>query len=288
MNEICIEVECFNLKYTLECGQCFRWKKIVENNQKITYTGIVFDRVIKITQIDNILYVTSSNMDNLKSIILKYFDLNTSYVKIENEISKIDDNVNKAVKNSTGIRILKQDFFEMIISYIISANNNIPRISKSILDISKKYGNKIMFENEEYYLFPTLEQLSKVTEEEFKMCKVGFRARYLKNTIKYIIENKINFNELNNMQTSEIKEILMKMQGIGEKVADCILLFAFSRKEVFPIDVWVERVMSKLYFVKLDGKVSKRDILNYARNNFKEYAGIVQQHLFFNIREKLI
>ena len=288
MNEIYIEVECFNLKYTLECGQCFRWKKNVENNQKITYTGIVFDRVIKITQIDNKLYVTSSNMDNLKSIILKYFDLNTSYVKIENEISKIDDNVNKAVKNSTGIRILKQDFFEMIISYIISANNNIPRISKSILDISKKYGKKIMFENEEYYLFPTLEQLSKVTEEEFKMCKVGFRARYLKNTIKYIIENKINFNELNSMQTSEIKEILMKMQGIGEKVADCILLFAFSRKEVFPIDVWVERVMSKLYFVKLDGKVSKKDILNYARNNFKEYAGIVQQHLFFNIREKLI
>ena len=288
MKEICIKVNCFNLKYTLECGQCFRWNKIYEDDKKVTYIGVIKDRVIKISEQDDKLYVSSSNMDKLEEIITEYFDLNTDYKKIENVISKIDKNVNTAVKNSTGIRILNQDFFEMIISYIISANNNIPRISKSINEISKRYGKEIIFENNKYYLFPNLEDLLKVTEEEFKSCGVGFRARYLKNTVKAINENKINFEYMMKLDTICAKTELMKMQGIGPKVADCILLFSLNRKEVFPIDVWVERVMSKIYFKDLKGKVSKKDIINYSNNNFKEYAGIVQQHLFFNIRENLI
>lgn len=288
MKEICIKVNCFNLKYTLECGQCFRWNKIYEDDKKVTYIGVIKDRVIKISEQDDKLYVSSSNMDKLEEIITEYFDLNTDYKKIENVISKIDKNVNMAVKNSTGIRILNQDFFEMVISYIISANNNIPRISRSINEISKRYGKEIIFENDKYYLFPTLEELLKVTEEEFKSCGVGFRARYLKNTVKAISENKINFEYMMKLDTICAKSELMKMQGIGPKVADCILLFSLNRKEVFPIDVWVERVMSKIYFKDLKGKVSKKDIINYSNNNFKEYAGIVQQHLFFNIRENLI
>ena len=288
MKEICIKVNCFNLKYTLECGQCFRWNKIYEDDKKVTYIGVIKDRVIKISEQDDKLYVSSSNMDKLEEIITEYFDLNTDYKQIESVISKIDKNVNTAVKNSTGIRILNQDFFEMIISYIISANNNIPRISKSINEISKRYGKEIIFENNKYYLFPNLEDLLKVTEEEFKSCGVGFRARYLKNTVKAINENKINFEYMMKLDTICAKTELMKMQGIGPKVADCILLFSLNRKEVFPIDVWVERVMSKIYFKDLKGKVSKKDIINYSNNNFKEYAGIVQQHLFFNIRENLI
>lgn len=288
MKEICIKVNCFNLKYTLECGQCFRWNKIYEDDKKVTYIGVIKDRVIKISEQDDKLYVSSSNMDKLEEVISEYFDLNTDYKQIESVISKIDKNVNTAVKNSTGIRILNQDFFEMVISYIISANNNIPRISKSINEISKRYGKEIIFENNKYYLFPNLEDLLKVTEEEFKSCGVGFRARYLKNTVKAINENKINFEYMMKLDTICAKTELMKMQGIGPKVADCILLFSLNRKEVFPIDVWVERVMSKIYFKDLKGKVSKKDIINYSNNNFKEYAGIVQQHLFFNIRENLI
>ena len=288
MKEICIKVNCFNLKYTLECGQCFRWNKIYEDDKKVTYIGVIKDRVIKISEQDDKLYVSSSNMDKLEEIITEYFDLNTDYKQIESVVSKIDKNVNMAVKNSTGIRILNQDFFEMVISYIISANNNIPRISRSINEISKRYGKEIIFENNKYYLFPTLEDLLKVTEEEFKSCGVGFRARYLKNTVKAINENKINFEYMMKLDTICAKTELMKMQGIGPKVADCILLFSLNRKEVFPIDVWVERVMSKIYFKDLKGKVSKKDIINYSNNNFKEYAGIVQQHLFFNIRENLI
>lgn len=288
MDELCLKVECFNLKYTLECGQCFRWKKVYEDDTQVTFIGIIKDRVIKITQKGKEILVKSSKDENLEQIVMDYFDLNTDYKKIEEEISKIDKNVNIAVKNSSGIRILNQDFFEMIMSYIISANNNIPRISKSILEISKRYGKKVEFEDNIYYLFPTLSELLNVSEEDFKKCGVGFRARYLKNTVKYIKENNTNYIDMNRLDTVTLKNELMKMQGVGPKVAECIMLFSMKRKEVFPIDVWVERVMSKLYFKDLGGKVKRKDIVKYSEDNFKSYAGIIQEHLFMNIREKLL
>ena len=164
MKEIIIKVTCFNLKYTLECGQCFRWNKIDEEY----YIGVIKDRVIKIKQKGNKLYVSSDNMNNLENVIYEYFDFNTNYINIEKRISKIDENVNNAVKNTSGIHILNQDFFETLISYIISANNNIPRISKSVNLISQKYGKQIIFENEEYYLFPTPNELKDVSEEDLE------------------------------------------------------------------------------------------------------------------------
>lgn len=288
MNEICIKVKCFNLKYTLECGQCFRWKKVYEDTEKVTFIGIIKDRVLSVTQCENKLFIKSSKMDALEEIVKEYFDLNKDYEKIEKEISKIDKNVELAVKNTSGIRILNQDFFEMVISYIISANNNIPRISKSILELSKKYGQKVEFQNNTYYLFPTLEELLNVSEEDFKKCGVGFRARYLKNTVKYMKENNVDYRKLNDLKTDELKKELMKMQGVGPKVAECIMLFSMKRSEVFPIDVWVERVMSKLYFKDLDGKVKRKDIIKYSEDNFKTNAGIIQEHLFMNIREQMI
>lgn len=286
MEELEIKVDCFNLKYTLECGQCFRWEKVTDEDN--IYIGVIRDRVIKIKQDGNKLIVSSNNMENLELIIKNYFDIFTDYKGIEEEISKIDDNVNKAVKNTTGIRILNQDFFETLISFIISANNNIPRISRSIKEISKRYGKKILFDEKEYFLFPTPEQLRDIDEEEFRQCGVGFRAKYIKNTVKDILELKIDINDIENIDTVKLRELLMKMQGVGPKVADCILLFSCSRKEVFPIDVWVERVMCNLYFNETGKVMKKKEILEYADNNFGKYAGIVQQHLFHNIREKMI
>lgn len=286
MKELVLDVDCFNLKYTLECGQCFRWKTL--SNEDNVYIGVIYDRVIKIMQNGNKLYIKSNKEENLNEVIYRYFDLNKDYNKIETKISMIDDNVKNAVKNTSGIRILNQDFFETLISYIISANNNIPRISRSINDISKKYGNRVVFENEEYFLFPTPLQLSKVTEEDFKKCGVGFRARYLKHTVEDILNNKINIQEINNMTTEELRNILLKLQGVGPKVADCILLFSCRRSEVFPIDVWVERVMTNLYFKEFGRTMKKKEILEYASTNFKEYSGIVQQHLFYNVREGMI
>lgn len=284
MKEIIIEVTCFNLKYTLECGQCFRWNKIDEEY----YIGVIKDRAIKIKQKGNKLYVSSDNMNNLENVIYEYFDFNTNYINIEKKISKIDENVNNAVKNTSGIHILNQDFFETLISYIISANNNIPRISKSVNLISQKYGKKIIFENEEYYLFPTPNELKDVSEEDFKKCGVGFRARYLKYAVEGILSKKINIEKLRGLPTNKLKMELLKIMGVGPKVADCILLFSCKRREVFSIDVWVERVMTNLYFKDYGRAMKKKEILEYAEKYFGNDAGIVQQHLFYNVREGLI
>ena len=273
-----LEVECFNLKYTLECGQCFRWECVEEN----TYIGVIQDRVIKIKQEGNKILIWSSLKENLEEVISEYFDLNKDYKSLEKIISKLDKNVEESLKYSSGIHILNQPLFETIISYIISANNNIKRISRSVKDISKMYGKKVVFEDSDYYLFPTLEELANITIDELLECGTGFRARYIRHTIEYFMDNKEFIAGLNNVDTLEAKKRLTSLMGIGPKVADCILLFSLKRGEVFPIDVWVKRIMEKLYF---KNETSLKEIAKYAKNNFGEYAGIVQQHLFHNVRE---
>ena len=281
MDELKIKVDCFNLKYTLECGQCFRWK-----NNNDYYVGVIKDRVIKIRQDGDYIYVRSNEQKDLEKVIKEYFELEKDYSSIEKRIASLDDYVKKALKNTSGMRHLKQDFFETIISYIISANNNIPRISKSVNEISKRYGKKIEFDNEEYYLFPTPEQLRDVTIDDYRACGVGFRDKYIYNTVKRINNKEIDLVKMQDMDTSSLRKELLSLMGIGPKVADCILLFSCGRQEVFPIDVWVERVMKKLYFN--DENISKKEILKYASDNFGNDAGIVQQHLFYNIRENMI
>lgn len=281
MSDLVIKAKPFNLKYTLECGQCFRWNKINENE----YMGVISDRVIKISQQDDKLYITSNNKENLEKVVKNYFDLNFDYENVEKQISLIDLNVSQAVKNTTGIRILNQSHFETLISYIISANNNIPRISKSVNDISLKYGKKVEFENNYYYIFPKAEDLKDVTDEDYQKCGVGFRARYIKHTVEDILDGKINLEELKTLKTDTVRTELLNLMGVGPKVADCVLLFSYSRKEVFPVDVWVKRVMEKLYFKKA---TSLKQISEYSKNSFGKYAGIVQQHLFYNIREGMM
>ena len=273
-----LNVECFNLKYTLECGQCFRWECIEDN----TYIGVIEDRVIKIKQQGNKLLIWSSLTTNLEQAVSKYFDLNKDYLFLEKEIAKIDKNVEESLKYSSGIRILNQPLFETIISYIISANNNIKRISRSVKDISRKYGKKVLFEKNEYYLFPTLEEIANITIDDLLECGTGFRARYIKNVINYFLDNKNFLMNLENMDTENARKSLMSLMGVGPKVADCILLFSLKRGEVFPIDVWVKRIMEKLYF---KDNTSIKEISEYAKDKFGKYAGIVQQHLFHNVRE---
>lgn len=273
-----LNVECFNLKYTLECGQCFRWECIEDN----TYVGVIEDRVIKIKQEENKILVWSSLVDNLEEVVCEYFDLNKDYVSLEEEIAKIDKNVEESLKYSSGIRILNQPLFETIISYIISANNNIKRISRSVKDISRKYGKKVVFENNEYYLFPTLEEIKNITMDDLLECGTGFRARYIKNVINYFSDNNEFLINLKEMDTDSARKSLMALMGVGPKVADCILLFSLKRGEVFPVDVWVKRIMEKLYF---KDNTSIKEISEFAKDKFGKHAGIIQQHLFHNVRE---
>ena len=281
MEEIKIKVNCFNLKYTLECGQCFRWKYLDGY-----YVGVIKDRVIKIRQDKDYLYVKSNNMDNIENVVRDYFELDKDYESIEKRIVKVDDYVKEAIKNTSGLRHLNQDFFETIISYIISANNNIPRISKSVNEISKRYGKKIEFEDEDYYLFPTPKQLENVSIEDYRNCGVGFRDKYIYDTVMKINQKQVDLDSMQKMNTSNLRKELLNLMGVGPKVADCILLFSCNREEVFPIDVWVERVMEKLYFN--NESTTKKKILEYATSHFGSDAGIIQQHLFYNIRENML
>lgn len=269
-------VENFNLKYTLECGQCFRWKA-VECNE---YIGVIQDRVLRVKQIDNLLYVWSNKEENLEEVVKHYFALDIDYNALEKQIAKIDANVKKSLEFSSGIRILRQPLFETYISYIISANNNISRISKSVDLIAKKCGKPQEFEGKIYYTFPDVQGLSKLTMDDLLSCGVGFRARYILRDVELL--QKEDLSVLCNMDTLAAYNKLVEYQGIGPKVADCILLFALERYEVFPVDVWVKRIMEKLYF---ETNTSLKTIREYATLNFGKYAGIVQQHLFFNVRE---
>lgn len=273
-----LEVKCFNLKYTLECGQCFRWKNINDNE----YIGVIYDRVIRIKQQGNTLHIWSNKNENLKEVVMRYFDLEKDYELLEKQISKIDENVAKSLEYSSGIRILNQPLLETIISYIISANNNIKRISRSVNDISKRFGKEVEFEGEKYYLFPTLTEMKFITIDDLLSDGTGFRARYIKHDIEYFLENPNFLDELKNLNTEDATKILSTLMGVGPKVADCILLFSLGKSEVFPIDVWVKRIMEKLYFKE---NKSIKEIKKYANEKFGEYGGIVQQHLFHNVRE---
>ena len=268
MEEIKIKVNCFNLKYTLECGQCFRWKYLDGY-----YVGVIKDRVIKIRQDKDYLYVKSNNMDNIENVVRDYFELDKDYESIEKRIVKVDDYVKEAIKNTSGLRHLNQDFFETIISYIISANNNIPRISKSVNEISKRYGKKIEFEGEDYYLFPTPKQLENVTVDDYRSCGVGFRDKYIYDTVKRINEKQVDLDNIQKMDTLDLRKELLNLMGVGPKVADCILLFSCNREEVFPIDVWVERIMEKLYFNSQT--TTKKKILEYATSHFGSDADMI-------------
>jgi len=189
-----------------------------------------------------------------------------------------------SVEYGKGIRILNQDLWETIISFIISANNNIPRIKGIIERLSAKYGKKIEWNGKKYYTFPTPEELKEVSVEDYRKLGLGFRDIRLYETTKMILENKVDLQKLReNPDTKEVREQLLTLSGVGPKVADCILLFSdLKRFEVFPIDVWVRRVMNDLYIKEEDEtKVSKVKIEKIANEKFGNLAGLAQQYLFY-------
>ena len=277
--------ETFELKDIFECGQCFRWNEQEDGS----YTGIWKENVVNIKkEREDFVFTGICENNNLEEEIQKYFDLDRNYEEIKKELSKKDEYMKTSIAYGKGIRILNQDLWETIISFIISANNNIPRIKGIIERLSKAYGDKIKWKGKEYYTFPTPMQLKNVTVEEYRKLGLGFRDVRLYETTKMILEGKVDLQELkNNPNTVEVREKLLTLSGVGSKVADCILLFSdLKRLEVFPIDVWVRRVMNDLYIQNEDEtKVSKKEIEKIARNKFGNLAGLAQQYLFYWRRE---
>lgn len=281
-----------NLKYTLEnvksfeltdifeCGQCFRWN-VQEDG---SYIGVVDNAVIEVRKIGQDVVFESNDIDNLEELVTKYFDLDRDYEKIKQTLSNIDDNLAKSISYGAGIRLLNQNLWETIISFITSANNNIPRIKKIIETLARTYGKEIEFKGKTYYTFPKPEEMEVATVEDFRKAGLGFRDKYVYKVVQMVQSGRLNLNALEQMkETSKIREELLKLPGVGEKVADCILLFSsLKRLEVFPIDVWVRRVMNELYIQEEDeAKVDKKQIQKLAYEKYKDLAGIAQQYLFY-------
>lgn len=279
-NKVILEgVSDFDPKHIFECGQCFRWKEQGDGS----YTGVAKGRVINVFREGDTIYLKNTNLEDFNNIWKDYFDLDTDYSKIKNELRNMDEYLEKATEFGWGIRLLRQDPWEMIISFIISSNNRIPMIQKAIKNLSREYGTYIgSYEGEDYYDFPTPQQLSKASIEEIRACSTGFRDKYIKSTTEEVIKNNDDVYSYRNLSTEDCIKELLKFNGIGPKVGDCIALFGMQKYDTFPVDVWVKRVMQEFY---VEDDMSLPKIRKYAIDKFGDLSGFAQQYLFYYARE---
>lgn len=274
------DVLSFEPKHIFECGQCFRWDEESDGS----YTGIVGKNVINVNKVDNTIEFSSFGANNLEELVTNYFDLNRDYEKIKSKLSKIDSYLANSIEYGSGIRILNQDLWETIISFIISANNNIPRIKGIINKISKAYGEEIEWNGVKYYTFPTAEKLANATVADLRNLGLGFRDVRVYETTHKILNKEVDLDKLHEEpNTQKVRDSLLTLSGVGPKVADCILLFStLKRFDVFPIDVWVRRVMNELYIKNEDeSKVNKKEIEKLAKEKYGNLEGLAQQYLFY-------
>lgn len=274
------DVNNFELNHIFDCGQCFRWNRLENGN----YIGIAFGKVIEVEKKENDVIIYNINEEEFNNVWKEYFDLDRDYGKIKNVLSE-DKLLKKSVDFGYGIRILKQEPFEILLSFIISANNRIPMIKRAIENISKKAGEKLKYKNETFYAFPSIERLNKFTEQDFEECGVGFRAKYLKDTVGKVYRGEFDLENISTLNDDECHAALQLFMGVGPKVADCIMLFSMGKYTAFPVDVWVKKAMMKFYVAP---DVSLKKIRDFGRDKFGEFSGFAQQYLFYYARENKI
>lgn len=271
----------FEPSHIFECGQCFNFHKEEDGS----YTAVFMEKIINVLKLDDTSFlIRNISLEDFNDIFYDYFDLGLDYEAIKEEIA-IDPVMEKATAYGYGIRILNQEVFETTISFIISANNQIPRIKKAVRIISERYGNFLgEYKGRKYYSFPTPEVLMKVKPEDLReYARVGFRDKRIVEASRMIYEG--HLEEANDLDTEDLRKRLIELPGVGPKVADCILLFAYHRRETFPVDVWIKRVMETLFIKK---EVPKKQVDDYARKYFGKNAGYAQQYLFYYGREEKI
>lgn len=254
----------FSIQQIFDCGQCFRF----DSDDDGCISGIAYGKKISLKQIGDTLYIYNINEDEYESTWKHYLALDVDYSQIKQEIIQRFDNdttISSAIEYGHGIRILRQEPWEIICSFIISQNNNIPRIKKIISRMVENYGIAI----DGGYTFPTAEVLYNAGIDKLTELKMGFRAKYIYDAAERIVTGKLNIDEIKQLDTVTAMNKLQEVKGIGPKVASCILLFGFDKTDVFPIDVWIKRVLEKYYPNGLD--ISK----------LGKYAGIAQQYLFY-------
>lgn len=266
----------FNLKETIECGQCFHFNRIDENE----YVLIAYGHMLHIRQDEKNLIFYNTEENEYNELWRKYFDIDRDYANIKEELLTKDDKLEEAISAMSGVRILNQEFFETLISFIISQNKQIPHIKKIVADISQKYGTyKGEVKGIPMYAFPDVRQLKKATVDDLKELKTGFRAPYIYDAVNRVYDGSINYNELIAMDSYAGIEKMCEIKGVGNKVASCVSLFSLGKRDSFPIDVWIKRIMEHLYF---DGQDTTKDnIARLARERFGELGGYAQQYLFY-------
>ena len=266
-----------NIDNSINSGQVFLWEK-----NGTDWYGINGQDILKINKNGIVKSVLNSKTN--------FFRKNDNIQEIIESISK-DKTVKKSVKQYEGLRIFKQDPFQCMISFIISSNSNIQKIKNSLEKISKKFGKKVKIQNKEFFLFPKPEKLANASIEEIKTCGVGYRAPFIKQASKMIILKKINFEYLEKCNYEEAKKNICLIPGIGNKVADCILLFSLNKLEAFPLDTWMIKILEKYYsnqfnietktITEKQYQILHEKIVNY----FGPYCGYAQQFLFKMERE---
>lgn len=273
----------FDLEGSLRCGQVFRW----ELRREFWY-GVVDGRVWKVRQIGDVLEYENAEEKKVQG----YFGLKDDLPRILEEIGK-DECSRRAVKAFRGLRILRQDPWECLISYICATCKSIPAIKRMLDELSMKFGGKIMFEGQEFYAFPTAEKLAKASMSMLTDCGLGYRAKYLKETAKIVHEKILDFGRLRETDYAEAKKELLNLPGVGPKVADCVLLFSLGKTEAFPVDVWVKRVILRHYAKHFPEKFITRiteekspsnseysRLSLFGRTYFGKHAGYAQEYLY--------
>ena len=263
-NNFIIEAQDFDLKETLDCGQCFRWTE----NTDGSFDGVVRGYYAHVYQEGDQVFFDSNGS---KEFWKDYFDFDRNYSEIKKHLTK--DNVLKmAIEYAPGIHLLKQEFFECLISFIISQCNNIPRIKKNIELLCENFGKKKFFGDVEYYTFPAPQD---IINEDLSIIRVGYRLPYIICATRMIIDEVLSYESILNLESEIARQKLLEINGVGNKVADCILLFSLQKFDVFPSDTWIKKIMEKLY------GLPPKAIKDYAQNNFFDFSGFAQQYLFF-------
>lgn len=253
-------VTSFNLKQTLDCGQCFRW----EETEPDTFIGVAFEKTLTVSQQEDTVLFYDCTMEDFENIWFDYFDLGRDYNRIRQELSQMHPVLKEAGEYAPGIRILKQDPWEALCSFIISQNNNIPRIKGIITRLCESFGREL---KNGVYGFPSAEEVSRHTVEDLAVLRSGFRAKYILDAAQKVASNEIDLDIVKIMPTAQARAELMKIKGVGPKVADCTMLYGMGKTDCFPLDVWMKRAMQVLF----------SDI---TYESFGENAGIAQQYIF--------
>lgn len=297
------DVKNFYPSHIFECGQCFRWNRVKDEDDS-RFIGVAKGKVIEVYSKGKDAIILNINKEEFEKTFEDYFDLKRDYRSIKKELGK-DPILSSAIDFGHGIRILNQDPFEILLSFIISANNGIPRIKEAVRKISLNYGKELSYKGEKYYSFPGPRELRDVSEDDFRALGVGFRGKYLYHTTQKVnealdaVEAKKS-RELNDFEKENLKyylediksldhnlthKALQEFMGVGPKVSDCIMLFSMKKKEAFPVDVWVKKAMNYFYGVNVK---SLPKIRIFGQEKFGENAGFAQQYLFYYARENKI